>query len=54
MAPQRSRKSLADLTEGVAMQQHGETKDNAEEPVPTESRKEELSGDNNLLIIRTY
>ena len=36
------------------MQQHGETKDNPEDPVPMESKKAELSGDSNLLIIRTY
>ena len=43
-----------DLTEGVAMQQHEEIKDNSEEPVLMKSRKAALSGNNNLLTIRTY
>ena len=43
-----------DSTEGVAMQQHGETENNSEEPVLMKSRKVALSGNNNLLTIRTY
>ena len=36
------------------MQQHGETDNNSEEPAPKKSRKAALSGNNNLLTIRTY
>ena len=54
MVPQRNRKTLVDLTEGVAMQQHGKTENNSEEPVPMKSRKAALSGNNNLLTIGTY
>ena len=54
MVPQRSRKTLVDSTEGVALQQHGKTEDNSEEPVPTKSRKIVVLGNNNLLTIRTY
>ena len=39
MVPQRSGKILVDSTEGVAMQQHGKTQNNSEDPAPMKSRK---------------
>ena len=54
MVPQSSRKTLVDSTESVSMQQHEETKNNSEEPALMKSIKVALSGNNNLLTIRTY